>query len=282
MTPEGAHDIRVWVNGTLYDDPATATVSAVDHGLVAGDGVFEALKVEAWGPFAVTRHLERLNRSAERMGLPHPDHDLLREGIDAVLAGRTWELGKIRITWTGGRGPLGSGAPFGPPNMVVAAEPAERPAPTTRIVTLPWTRNPDDVMAGVKTTSYGGNVRGLAAAHAQEATEGIFVTTDGYISEGTGANIFFVIAGDVVTPPLTAGILDGVTRALVLKWWPGATERPITVEEAHTADEVFLTSSLRDIQAVTSWDEREYEVGEVTRRVKALFDEKSRAEPDPA
>ncbi|MGJ3509553.1 aminotransferase class IV [Enemella sp. A6] len=281
MTSAGEHDIRVWVNGTLYDDPAAATVSAVDHGLVAGNGVFEALKVESWGPFAVTRHLERLNRSAERMGLPHPDHDLLRQGIDAVLAGRTWELGKIRITWTGGRGPLGSGAPYGPPNAVVAAEATERPSPTTRIVTLPWTRNPDDVMAGVKTTSYGGNVRGLATAHAQEATEGIFVTTDGHIAEGTGTNIFFVIDGEVVTPPLDSGILDGITRALLVKWYPEVVERPITVAEARAADEVFLTSSLRDIQAVTSWDDREYQVGEVTTRMRELFEEKSRAEPDP-
>lgn len=280
MTSAADHTTRVWVNGELFDDPSAASIPALDHGLVAGNGVFEALKVESWGPFAVTRHLQRLDRSAQRMGLPTPDHDYVREGIDAVLAGRTWDLGKIRITWTGGRGPLGSDEAFGPSSLIVAAQAAERPARTTRIVTLPWTRNPDDVMAGVKTTSYGGNVRGLAHAREQGATEGLFMTIDGFISEGTGSNVFFVINGEVITPPLAAGILDGVTRALVMAWHP-VHERPITLEEAQTADEVFLTSSLRDVQAVTSWDERDFPDGNITAQVAATFAERSRAEPDP-
>lgn len=281
MTNSADHGVRIWVNGELFDDPSSATIPALDHGVVAGDGVFEALKVESWGPFAVGRHLARLDRSAERMGLQAPDHGYVRAGIDAVLTDRTWDLGKIRITWTGGRGPLGSGEAFGPPSLIVAAQAADRPDRTTRIVTLPWTRNPDDVMAGVKTTSYGGNVRGLAHAHQHGASEGIFATTDGFISEGTGANIFFVIDGQVITPPLNAGILDGVTRALILKWWPGATERPVNVEEAHAADEVFLTSSLRDVQTVLSWDDREYPDGAITADVRRNFDDNSRNDPDP-
>lgn len=280
MTPAAEHTTRVWVNGELFDDPSSASIPALDHGLVAGNGVFEALKVESWGPFAVTRHLQRLDRSAQRMGLPLADHSYVRAGIDAVLADRTWDLGKIRITWTGGRGPLGSDEAFGPSSLIVAAQAAERPAPKTRIVTLPWTRNPDDVMAGVKTTSYGGNVRGLAHAREQGATEGIFTTINGFVSEGTGSNIFCVINGDVITPPLTAGILDGVTRALVMAWYP-VQERPITLEEAQAADEVFLTSSLRDVQAVTSWDDHEYPAGTVTTEIARTFAERSRAEPDP-
>ena len=82
-----------------------------DHGLVVGDGVFEALKVTPAGPFAVQRHLNRLSRSAAALNLPAPDHGLIREGIAAVLDGWPEPEGKIRITYTGGEGPLGSQAP---------------------------------------------------------------------------------------------------------------------------------------------------------------------------
>ena len=80
ITEDPARDepgLRIWVNGHLYDDPDLAVVHASDHGLVVGDGVFEALKVTPAGPFAVRRHLERLSRSAAAMGLPTPDHDIL-------------------------------------------------------------------------------------------------------------------------------------------------------------------------------------------------------------
>lgn len=277
---------RIWFNGSLVTDPTQGIISPIDHGLVVGDGVFEALKVEAAGPFAVTRHLERLSRSAAALGLPEPDHDACRAGIDAVLAGREWELGKIRITLTGGAGPLGSGAAWGPGTLIVAAEAVDPPAPETRIITLPWTRNLSGAMTGVKTTSYGENVRGLAFAEERGASEGIFANTSGYLVEGTGSNIFLVFGEQVVTPPLTAGILDGVTRALVIRWWNEqaaleVVERDLSVAEAQQADEVFITSSTRDVQAVTSWDDHDFPAGDVTRAVAQCFAVGWQAELDP-
>src|SRR5699024_7723518 len=100
--------LRVWVGDGPVDDPYGPAISPVDHGLVAGDGVFEALKVTDAGPFGLRRHLERLTRSARALGLPDPDHGLVREAVAAVTEGRQYRLGKIRITWTGGPGPLGS------------------------------------------------------------------------------------------------------------------------------------------------------------------------------
>ena len=139
-----------------------------DHGLVVGDGVFEALKVTAAGPFAVRRHLERMTRSARAMELPEPDHALVRHAIEEVSPARL-----------GGRqdpdhlhrreGPLGSQAAYGPPTLVVAAEPTSPPAITTSIVTAPWRRNEHGALTGVKSTSYAENVRGLSYAHAREA-----------------------------------------------------------------------------------------------------------------
>lgn len=269
---------RVWTPAGLADD---ATVSAVDHGLVVGDGVFEALKVDTAGPFAVRRHLERLSRSAAALALPAPDHALIRSGIEAVLADRTWDHGKIRITYTGGAGPLGSQAAYGPATLIVAADESPLPVPDVTIVTTPWTRNERGALAGVKSTSYAENVRALAYATARGASEGIFLNTVGRLCEGTGTNIFCVFGTTLVTPPLSAGPLRGITRELVLEWCDVA-ERDLTLGEAMTADEVFLTSSLRDVQSVARWDQVRFgPTGPVTRSVVETFATRSTADLDP-
>ena len=276
-----AQGLTVWVNGQLYDDPRDAMVPVTDHGLVVGDGIFEAFKVTAAGPFAVQRHLNRMSRSAAAMGLPAPDHGLVREGIAAVLSGRDFELGKVRVTYTGGRGPLGSQAAYGPVTLVVAAEAIEPASPIGTIVTAPWRRNEFGALTGVKSTSYAENVRGLAYAKAHGASESIFANTAGNLCEGTGTNVFCVFGDQVVTPPLVSGPLAGVTRELLLEWWP-VVERDLTMMEAKAADEVFLTSSLRDVQGIARWDDLEFASSRpVTDQVVQVFAERSAAELDP-
>lgn len=278
--PQPAGPRRVWVDGRVQD-AAEARVGATDHGLVAGGGVFESLKVTPAGAYAVTRHLARLSRSAAGLGLPAPDQDQVRAAIEAVIADRDYDLGIVRITWTGGPGPLGSGRPFGPPTLVVADAPA-RPLPErTAIVTLPWTRNQHGAMNGIKTTSYGENVRGLAYALDRDASEGIYLNTVGHVAEGTGANLFVVLGEEVVTPPLASGALGGITRELLCEWTP-VSERDLTLAESQAADEVFLTSSLRDVQRVTRWDDVTLPAdGPVTTRIRGLFARRCREDVDP-
>ncbi len=103
-------------------DPEAPAVLLTDHGLTVGDGVFEAIKVVDGQPFALTRHLERLARSAAGMGLPEVDDDACRAGVAAVLEGQELPLGRIRITYTGGPAPLGSGRGDAPPTLVVVAD----------------------------------------------------------------------------------------------------------------------------------------------------------------
>jgi len=273
--------LRVWVDDRLVDDPTRPALSPIDHGVVAGDGVFEALKVTPAGPFTLQRHLDRLSRSAEALGLPAPDHGRITEAVAAVIEGRTWELGKIRITWTGGLGPLGSPAAYGPPTLVVAADAMSPAPPVGRIVTAPWLRNDAGAMTGVKTTSYAENVRGLAHAERHGGSEAIFANTSGNLSEGTGSNIFCVLGDEIVTPPLSAGILDGITRRLLLEWVDGIVERDLTVEQAKESSEVFITSSLRDVQAVGRWDEATFDApGPRTTEVQRIFAERSAAGAD--
>jgi branched-chain amino acid aminotransferase len=281
-SPQGlTGQLRIWLNGRLYDDPHQATVAGTDHGLLVGDGVFETLKVTERGAFAVRRHLNRLNRSAAALGLPEPDHGQTREAIDSVLAGRDFPRGKLRITYTGGRGPLGSETAYGPPTMIIMLAPVDVSPRLASIVTAPWTRNEHGALAGVKSISYAENVRGLGYAANHDASEAIFLNTAGHVCEGTGTNIFVVFGDTVMTPPLSSGPLAGITRELIMEW-STVEQRDLTLDEAKDADGVFITSSMRDVQGVEHWDDQTFSPAHpVTRAVAATFAERSDADIDP-
>jgi branched-chain amino acid aminotransferase len=215
------------------------------------------------------------------MGLPAPDHGLIREGIAAALDGWPLPDAKVRVTLTAGEGPLGSGAAYGPPTLIVAVEPRQPTPATTAVVTAPWRRNENGALTGVKSTSYAENVRGLAYAVSRGASEAIFLNTAGHLCEGTGTNIFCVFGDQILTPPLSAGPLAGITRELLLEWRQ-IIERNVTPEDAAGADEVFLTSSLRDIQGIERWDDRILPASRpVTEELAALFSERSGSDLDP-
>jgi branched-chain amino acid aminotransferase len=273
--------LKIWLDGRLYDDPRQATIAGTDHGLLVGNGVFETLKVIEQGAFAISRHLNRMSRSAAALGLPPPDHALIREAIAAVLENRDFALGKLRITYTGGRGPLGSEAAYGPPTLMVALAPVNAAPPLTSIVTAPWRRNERGALTGVKSTSYAENVRGLGYAAALGAGEAIFLNTADHVCEGTGTNIFLVFKDVITTPPLSSGPLAGVTRELIMEWSP-VEERELTLEEAKRADEVFLTSSMRDIQGVERWGDRTFSSARpVTQALSVKFVTRTEADLDP-
>ncbi len=243
--------MKAWLNGAVVDLDA-ARVSVLDHGLTVGDGVFETAKVVGGVPFALTRHLSRLASSAAGLGLVPPPQPHLRDAVAATLeanADRSTEPMRLRITLTGGTSPLGSERGDDGPTLVVALAPLRSWAPTAKVVVVPWTRNERAPTAGLKTTSYADNVVALARAKAEGGTEALFANTVGDLCEGTGSNVFLVVAGELVTPPLSSGCLSGVTRALVLEW-TGAVERDLPLAALDQATEVFLTSSTRDVQGV--------------------------------
>lgn len=263
--------MHAWIDGRLLGDPTAPAVPVNDHGLVVGDGIFETLKVVEGEPFALERHLDRLERSAAGLGLPDPDRGLVTKGIDAVLGAEALSYARLRVTVTGGPAPFGSGRADVPPTIIVAAEPTSPLEDETAIVTVPWRRNERGALTGLKTTSYAENAVALAEAKRHGATEAIFANTVGDLCEGTGSNIFYVLDGELRTPTLQSGPLAGITRELVLEWY-GATETdaPIAEVEAH-ASEVFVTSSLRDVQAVTRWGKRDLPHGPVTREVREVW-----------
>ncbi|MET9109216.1 aminotransferase class IV [Streptomyces zhihengii] len=273
--------MKLWVNGGLKD-VEEARVSVLDHGMTVGDGIFETVKAAHGQPFALTRHLDRLTRSADGLGLPAPDHDEIRRACAAVLEANPMPLGRLRITYTGGLSPLGSDRGTDGPTLVVALGGTTRRPDTTAVITVPWTRNERGALTGLKTTSYAENVVALARAHDNGASEALFANTVGRLCEGTGSNVFVVVDGELHTPPVSSGCLAGITRALTVEW-TGARETDLPLDVLDRAEEIFLTSTLRDVQAVVRVDGRPLpaEPGPVTAKAMRVFAERSAADPDP-
>ncbi|NBE56607.1 aminotransferase class IV [Streptomyces boluensis] len=273
--------MKIWLNGGLQELD-TARVSVLDHGLTVGDGVFETLKAVDGRAFALTRHLDRLARSARGLGLPEPDLDEVRRACAAVLDANPMPLGRLRITYTGGLSPLGSDRGDAGQTLVVALGDVTRRPDTTATITVPWTRNERGALTGLKTTSYAENVVALARAREAGASEALFANTVGQLCEGTGSNVFVVLDGEIHTPPVASGCLAGITRALAVEW-TGARESDLPLDVLDRADEIFLTSTLRDIQAVHRVDDRQLggAPGPVTAKAMRIFDERSGADLDP-
>jgi branched-chain amino acid aminotransferase len=280
-----ASDVRVWVNGARVDS-AAPSIEALDHGLTVGDGVFETCKIVDGVPFALRRHVSRLDRSMAGLGLPAADHAMIEAGIKAVLAGEPIGLGRLRITVTAGAGPLGSDRDASPLTYIVSAAP-ESPNPGSgKLVVVPWTRNERGATAGLKTTSYAENVVALAFAKQRGGVEALFANTVGNLCECTGSNVFVVVDGQILTPDLASGPLAGITRELVIAW---CAEEGVTVYvEAmplsilDLAQEVFITSSTKDVMAVHAVDDRPMEApGPLTASAIEIFSRRSRGRLDP-
>lgn len=276
---------RFWVGDRLVD-PIDATVSVLDHGLTVGDGAFETLLVRNGVPFAITRHLGRLERSLEGLGVPAVPQLLLRDAVDAVVAdaGDDARRARLRITVTSGDGPFGSERGTGTPTLVVTLTPASSWPATTTLATVPWVRNERSAVAGLKTTSYAENAVALAHAHRLGASEAVLSDTRGRLSECTGSNVFVVMDGVALTPSSASGCLAGVTRALVLEWGRDVAEvreADLPYDVLRTADEVFITSSTRDVHPVVRIDDRVLLPGSVTARLAGAFASRAAVEVDP-
>jgi branched-chain amino acid aminotransferase len=276
---------RVWVNGrlTAVDEPA---IAALDHGVTVGDGAFETAKIDRGQVFAATRHARRLDRTMAGLGLPRADHDHLAEGVKAVLeAGEPIEFGRLRYSVTGGAGPLGSDRDDSPLTYIVTAGAQPRPPASASVAVVPWVRNERSAVAGLKTTSYAENVVALAYAKERGAVEAVFANTRGELCEGTGSNVFVVVDGVVLTPPLDSGCLAGITREITIEWCREdgleVREETLPLEVLREADEVFITSSTKDVLAIHGVDDRRLEPGPVTARAAAVFARLSAERLDP-
>ncbi len=289
--------MRFWVNGDLL--PADqASVAVLDHGFTVGDGVFETLRTandpdRGIVPFALDRHVRRLARSAAGMGMPVPDADEVRAALAAVCLANP-ELtdgGRLRVTYTSGPGPLGSERIEGAASLVVACS-AAHPWPASTVLALcPWPRNERSPLRGLKSTSYAENVLALAHARSVGAGEALLSNLRDEVCEGTGSNVFLVRDDELITPPLDSGCLAGITRELVVRWCQDAgidlVECPVPSADLLSAQEIFITSSTRDVHPVSGVLDQTgaaiWQAGPAPRttEVAALFAQRSAGEWNP-
>jgi len=241
----------VWLDGELVP-VGEARLPVTDHGLTVGDGLFETMLVVDGAAFALNRHLRRLNRSASGLGLTPPPDGELRLAVAAAIAANPG-CGRVRLTLTGGPGPAGTTRGGAAPTVLVVCSPPPDWPPAEHVATVHWTRNERGALAGLKTTSYAENVIALAEANERGAGEAIFANTKGELCEGTGTNVFLVVDGVLVTPPLSSGCLAGVTRELVCELVE-VEERAVPLAALAEASEAFLTSSTRDVHPIETVD----------------------------
>lgn len=253
--------------------------------MIVGDGVFETIQISRNQPFALTRHLDRLVRSADGLGIGRPDVAAIREGVAATMDGQDIPFGRVRITVTSGPGPLGSPRGSSGLTQVVISEPSPQPPDVASIVTVPWPRNERGALAGLKTTSYAENALMIEHAYARGASEAVMPNTAGMLCEGTGSNIMYVVGERLITPTLAAGPLAGVTRALVLEWCAGeidVVEEDAPIDVLQTADEIILVGTTRDVQAISRVDDRELDApGPITRQAQAIWAREAAKGIDP-
>lgn len=252
--PAGAPTLgAVWVNGALVP-PGTAVLAADDRGFTLGDGLFETMRAYGGRVFRLRAHLERLRLSADRLGIPVPPD--LEDGVRETLAASGLDSAAVRLTVS--RGPGGDGlTPPEParPTVVITARPytpAERwYAAGLRTVFARGRLNEHALTAGIKRLGYLDQVAAQAEARAAGADEALFLDTAGHLAEGAASNVFLVVDGALWTPPLSCGVLPGITRGIVLELAAAAgipvREEPVPPGALREADEAFLTSSLREL-----------------------------------
>jgi len=221
---------------------ADAAIPATDEGLLRGDGVFEVLRLYGGRPFALEEHLARLDRSATLLRLPI-DPDAVRADVARLLAaaGGEPDPGLLRVVLTrGGR-------------RLLLTEELQAHAPAIRLATVTYA--PVRLLDGIKSLSYAANMLATRLAHEWSgpggADEALLVTPHGRVLEAPTSSIFWVADGVVRTPPLSDHILASITRALVIEL-SSAEERSCTPDDLFAADEAFLASTTREIQAVAS------------------------------
>jgi len=246
-----------------------ARVSVFDRGFLYGDSVFEALRTYGGVPFALTEHLERLQKSAERALIEMPvSLETFRAEIDATLSAAKNGESYLRLLLTRGRGTslgLDPALARTPLRVVLVMELSPLPSSLYEhgvgVVTFKTQRVADNTPAsGAKLSNYMVAVLAMDAVKRAGAEEALVLDQQGRVVEGTTSNVFFVKNGVLVTPPEASGILMGITRAKILELCRREAirieEKSFFPKELFEADEVFISSSIREIAPVVTVDGR--------------------------
>lgn len=274
--------------------PEEAHVSVFDRGFLYGDSVYEVIRTYGGRPFELGRHLERMRGSGERIGLELPLDDAgFEREIERTLREAGNDESYIRVVVTRGGGRIGLDTALAEePLWLVIVMPISLPAPDVygrgvKVQLVGVRKNLREAIdPRAKTGNYLNNVLALREAKAHGAYEAVMLDRAGRVTEGSTSNLFVVKDGRLLTPPLEVGILEGVTRTVILELARelgiAAEERHLSPEELVAADEAMITSSVREIVPVVrvGIEEAEHVLGggtpgPVVRRITRAFRERA-------
>ena len=274
---------RVWLNGELV--PAgEARIPVLDRGFTLGDGLFETMRAYDGRIFRLDQHIERLERSAERIGLALPN-GLANAAREALLANGLSDA-VVRMTVSRGAGGFGLGPPGSvSPTCAIMVWPLPVSPPVLRAGFASGRLNEHAPTAGLKRLGYLDSILALEEARGSGYDEALFLDTAGHLAEATASNLFVLEGGALRTPPTECGVLPGITRANVLEIAREielpTSEEPMAPEVLEAADEVFLTSSVREIAPVVAIEGRPVGggvPGPMTLRIKGAYGARVRSE----
>jgi len=275
---------KVYINGTFHDKP-DAKVSVYDHGLLYGDGVFEGVRVYNSKVFRHQEHTERLYESARHIDLKIPiTPDEMMKAVSETVRVNEKVNGYIRVVVTRGPGSLGLDPRSCVPNVIIIVDdislyPVEFYENGLKIVTSSLIRNhPNAMNPRIKSLNYLNNILAKIEAIRAGVFEALMLNHKGEVAECTGDNVFIVKRGVLKTPPADAGILEGVTRNLVMELARAAdvplVECNMTRHDIYSADECFLTGTAAEVIPVIDCDGRPIgsgKPGPVTRLLRERF-----------
>ena len=284
--------LKVYINGKLFDKEQAA-ISVYDHGLLYGDGVFEGIRSYSGKVFRLDEHLDRLWNSAKAIWLQIPisKAEMAKAIVDTLTANHIAD-GYIRVVVTRGVGTLGLDPTHcATPQVIIITDlislyPDELYQKGLEIITVSTMRNhPAALSPRIKSLNYLNNILAKIEGIQAGSIEALMLNHKGEVSECTGDNLFLVRNGELLTPPIDAGILEGVTRWAVIELAQQAgitvKEVPLTKHDVYIADECFLTGTAAEVIPVVKVDSRTIgsgQPGPITHKLMERFHKLARSE----
>lgn len=273
----------IFLNKKIVQE-ADAVVSVYDHGFLYGDGIYETMRAYNGIVFMIEKHLERLGRSASLTKLIIPDIGFITDAVRRTLEANKLFGAYIRVTVSRGKGPVGLDPSLcKEPTFVVIAEPfREYPEHLynsgVKLVIANTRRNlVEAINPKIKSLNFLNNIFAKMEAKERGAYEAIMLNVEGVIAEGTVSNIFFVKENVLCTPAPEVGVLDGITRELVIsiakKSGVRVSEGRFYPSDLFSASEVFFTNTTSELMPVSQVESVSFKVGEVTKSLHALYKE---------
>jgi branched-chain amino acid aminotransferase len=278
----------VYVNGKILR-AKDAVISVFDHGFLYGDGIYETLRVYDGVVFKLDEHLTRLFRSASLIGLSIPlDIDHLKIAIYETLIANAFRNAYVRLTISRGKGSIGLDPDLCPaPTIVIFVQefreyPKEFYKNGLHLI-IPAVRRNDKraVNPQIKSLNFLNNILAKMEAKRKNAHEAIMLNTRGHLAEGTISNVFFYKDKTLCTPSVDCGILDGITRGMIIdlsiKEALRVNEGRFTRKDIYSAEEVFITNTTMEVMPVSRVDDKLFTVGEIAKLLHTIYQQEVKA-----